>query len=339
MSPPQTSLATPNVISSPASAAGPSPCSSQAGPSSERFGPDPALANLSARQAREQGLLTSGTSGRCLPISSSSADLQSLLESRLQAALLPLGSTLYKMTWKPWPMPSQRRRSRLRASAPRTSATDRTGWVTPTTRDWKDSGSDIKPRADGSERFDQLPRQAVLCGWPTATSCDSNRQPAQDFTTPNITLNHAAVLCGWPTPNSSVVDHKPRPPITSGRKPTDPQISTADIAVHLCGWSTPCAGDGKKGTADTPRTDGNWPRSELPSEVVRVGPARLTACGQLLIGSDAEMQSGGLLNPAHSRWLMGFPAEWCDCAPTATRSSRRKQPNSSALQKVLDELL
>ena len=76
-----------SATSSPESAYGHTPCAKQGGQTTNLCGQGPRLVSRSARQARELGLLTSGTSGRTSSRSSSSADLQSSSESRLMQRL------------------------------------------------------------------------------------------------------------------------------------------------------------------------------------------------------------------------------------------------------------
>lgn len=134
----------PNAISLPESASGPSLYDVLDGPITDQFGQVHARASLSARQVKALGSLTSGTYGLPSNTSSPSATLQSSLESRLQAALSTLGSTLYTLTWKPWVTPSGVSRSRLRASVRRTSETETTGWPTPAVMDTLPPRSDAK---------------------------------------------------------------------------------------------------------------------------------------------------------------------------------------------------
>ncbi len=130
-----------NAISSPGSADGRLPCVVQDGPTVARHGQHHAPASLSARQAKGLGLLTSGTYGPPHIGLSASVALSWSLASNLAALTLTTGSTLYKLTWKPWAMPSGRLRFRLRASARRTSETELIGWPTPIASNGRGAGN------------------------------------------------------------------------------------------------------------------------------------------------------------------------------------------------------
>lgn len=286
----ETCTDSPNATFSLDLAPGPSPCAAPAGPIAAPSGPDPAHASLSARQARELGLLTSGTFGLPSTGLSKSAALQRSLESRLQARTLTLGSTLYKLTWKPWVTPSGQRRSRLRASVLRTSETGSTGWPTPTAMDANRGAKDARPWDTGRP----LNQIAALAGWVTPTTRDHKGDRAEPRAK-GQQLPYLAGLAGWPTPNAGTPQSlrgNGQDPET--RKAQGHQVNLKDAVRYL----------------------------------IHDQPARLTASGQMLIGCSAGMESGGQLNPAHSRWLMGLPPAWDACAPTETPSMLKRRKNS-----------
>jgi hypothetical protein len=63
--------------------------------------------------------------------------------------------------------------------------------------------------------------------------------------------------------------------------------------------------------------------------------AQLTVSGKTPNGSTAATKSIGQLNPALSRWLMGLPTAWDDCAVMVTRFVRRApKPSSAPISKL-----
>jgi len=301
-----TLLDTPNATSSPESECGAMRFDSPAGPTTAPCGQALAPANLSARQAKERGLLTSGTCGLHGSTSSSSAALQSSLVSRLRARTASLGSTLYKLTWKARVTPAGRSIYALRASVRRTSDNDcgswPKGWATPTARDWhSESATDeFNAKRWAHARGKPLGAEVTLAGWPTPHS-NSTTGPGTQGREGGLNLQSAVQLAGWPTCTATDAHRgvKDARPWDTGRP--------LNQIVALSGWPTPVANDDNK----TPEAhlamkqrmgqrDGtNSNRTAITSlqvmskyiEMER--PARLTATGEMLTGSSAGMEGGG----------------------------------------------
>ena len=258
--------------------------------------------------------------------SSPSSSLQLSLANRLQARLAGNGSPLYALKWKQWDMPSGPPICALRASAPRISARgfslERRGWMTPISQDAKHSGHAVS----GPGKSNKLAYETVkLSGWPTVRMTDGGknvRTPAGVASeiarkgSPQDLLQ-AVTLSGWPT---AARDHKDT--FTAAGRGQLPE------AVARSGWPTPMAGN--PGVPGRYNPAGNTDSSRKTVALLKGMTAlRVTTRGGVQISSTAVMESSARLNPAHSRWLMGYPAAWCDCAGMATPSSRSSRRNSS----------
>lgn len=354
-----TSVDSLNATSSLESADGHTPCALPDGRTINPSGQEARLASHSARQGdkREKKMsdilppilsdwLGPAAPQCCLENKSQARQYSALLQKELNLALQERlrghGSMIYQTAWKQHVTPLGRQIFRLRASARSISGSEhssvRSGWPTAQARDWKGP----QGRSYKNEILD-MPAAAVMAGWPTPTLESKEwsesavaKWLAGDRGTHGLDIGAAAVMAGWPTPCAA--DNRDRgswdDPAIQRRKEIGKSIELS-MLVGVAGWPTPRSTDGSKGSRTLDGCEAEIARKgrldDLPSMVnwsVSDGPARLTATGEMLTGSSAGMESGGQLSPAHSRWLMGYPPEWDDCAVMAMPSSRKRRQSS-----------
>ena len=263
------------------------------------------------------GPMLPGSSARSIPNGSSSKTSPVTLASALKPCCETYGT---------WASRLRLAYSRRLKQARRTNVSGSSSWPTPMAGTPAQNGNSAAGNNDSSRKT------VMLASWPTAAARDWKDGHEQNVPT-NALLGRVAWLAGWPTTTASLAHKGVRSHEGAIREAMRSKGPDLAAVVSLAGWptttteaNTHCYGPNKTiqlktyGAARLVDWSDTWPagtKANLEGFSLVSGP--------MPSGSPAATASGGQLNPAHSRWLMGLPQGWDDCAPTETPSTRKRR--------------